>query len=488
MAVNNIPLMTPQQLASQGRHPVLPFALTLSINGEAHSILARKILRLLPGKRWVVLAEWNQQRVVAKIYWQQPKIWQRELAAARALHKAQITTPPLLGWGHTPCKAAQFILFAYIPDAVELTALNSLTPLTLQQLVILKQVIACIAKLHQAGLLQQDIHLNNFLWANETIYVIDGDSIKIQSGELSSKKSQKNLALFFAQFYPMHDSMLMELLSNCKTPTLPHKWGREKHKSLLREIVKQRRWRQSYYLAKTLRDCTEFIARHHWTEFLVCRRDDYANEMLPLLKNPDFYMLKGFSLKEGRSATVVSCHVNHKKVVIKRYNIKNPWHKLKRMLQSSRAMKSWLNAHRLMLIGIATAKPISLIEKRWGPLRTRAYFVTEFIAAETIKKRLATLQAQQDDKAITALLEQLRKLFQLMYKFRLIHRDMKASNFLIDKENTISLIDLDALYQYPWRLGFKSLFRRDLSRFMQNWYDAPAMQQQLMTSLAEFLL
>jgi hypothetical protein len=58
-------------------------------------------------------------------------------------------------------------------------------------------------------------------------------------------------------------------------------------------------------------------------------------------------------------------------LVIKRYNIKGFAHWLKRFWRPSRAWHSWREGNRLAFLGIATPKPLAVLEKRFVAAQSR---------------------------------------------------------------------------------------------------------------------
>ncbi len=112
---------------------------------------------------------------------------------------------------------------------------------------------------------------------------------------------------------------------------------------------------------------------------MACDRAFYNDAMERFLGDPDSVMDAGVLLKAGRSSTLALVDINGRRLVIKRYNIKNRWHAIKRCCRPSRASVSWRNAHLLLFLGISTPRPILLLEKRVGPFRSRAYLVTEYV-------------------------------------------------------------------------------------------------------------
>ena len=69
-----------------------------------------------------------------------------------------------------------------------------------------------IGECHRAGIWQRDIHLQNFMLANEEVYLLDGGDIKAEDGGLSLDTALHNLAVFFAQFPVSRDSRVDEWL------------------------------------------------------------------------------------------------------------------------------------------------------------------------------------------------------------------------------------------------------------------------------------
>ncbi len=111
--------------------------------------------------------------------------------------------------------------------------------------------------------------------------------------------------------------------------------------------------------------------------------------MLPVLAQADALLDQGHLYKTGGTASVAKVEVNGRPLVIKRYNIKSFAHWLTRFWRPSRAWHSWREGNRLAFLGIATPKPLAVLEKRCFWLRSRAYLVTEFLPGPDIIERFA---------------------------------------------------------------------------------------------------
>ena len=168
-------------------------------------------------------------------------------------------------------------------------------------------------------------------------------------------------------------------------------------------------------------------------------------------------------LKDGNTATVALAQCGAQKVVIKRYNIKHFRHWLSRFWRPSRAWKSWKNAHHLAVLGIKTPKPIAVVEQRFGWLRSRAFYLSEYESAED-----ALAKYTQTDELSEQHVQDFKQFFTALVYGRISHGDLKANNILLTEEG-LSLIDLDAMRFHGSSRSFKKALTRDLNRFLKNW-------------------
>jgi hypothetical protein len=135
----------------------------------------------------------------------------------------------------------------------------------------------------------------------------------------------------------------------------------------------------------------------------------------------------------------------------------------------SRAALSWANAHRLMISDIATPKPLALLEERFGCLRRRAYFLSEYIEAPDAMQFFLQSAKLEDKEAVAS---NIATLFHRLYLFRYSHGDCKATNIKIVNLSPV-LIDLDGMQAHRHGCCFDWWFERkhikDLQRLMKNW-------------------
>jgi serine/threonine-protein kinase RIO1 len=159
--------------------------------------------------------------------------------------------------------------------------------------------------------------------------------------------------------------------------------------------------------------------------------------------------------------------------VVKRYNLKHWRHALSRLWRPSRAWHSWQAAHRLDYYGIATPRPLALVEERWGVLRGRAFFIAEHCPGVNL---LALLDPAREPESVVQ--QALWELFAILYRLRITHGDLKATN-LLWHAGRIVLIDLDALTEHRSQSSFARAWRRDRDRLIRNWPADSALAQWL---------
>jgi tRNA A-37 threonylcarbamoyl transferase component Bud32 len=229
----------------------------------------------------------------------------------------------------------------------------------------------------------------------------------------------------------------------------------------------------NYADKKVFRQCTDVNVReiNSGLQGLFYAASSHAAMIMPEnIAELDALITPQNLLKNGNTCTVALAKIGSKKMVIKRYNIKNFWHGVSRAFRPTRAAVSWANAHRLNILGIATAQPIALIEQRkLGFIKGKAYFLAEFVDAPDA----AQYFTQTQDKAMRA--EAIKNIVTLFYKLFLLqisHGDMKATNIKI-LENKPVLIDLDSMRQHA--STNQTAHARDLRRFMHNWHNQPAL-------------
>lgn len=461
-------VLNAEALIATGRCIKTPFKMVVRQANRELELEFIKILRILPSKRIVGVAVTEGREFLVKVYLgrSSARYARRERNGVGLIAEAGVRSPRLMWNADIVGGGGEALGFEYLEDAVSLFDRWRESCGEDTKVEILTRAMVIIGKLHNQGVVQNDIHLANFLLAGGKLYTIDGgDIVKRSRPPLSEAPSLRNLGMFFAQFYPRYDELVQIVLPAYEAV---RGWNMDSSRLQLigREIVRNRERRKKTCLAKAFRDCTRFVCKSTFDRFEVCERSAYTPEMEALMSDPDKLIASGKILKNANSSTVSLVQIDGRPLVIKRYNFKNSWHRIRRLFRRSRAWTSWANACRMEFLGIPSVKPVALIERRTGPIRGVAYFVTEYIEGQDALKCLRSLKKfNGEPEALSSILRDLSD-------SRISHGDLKATNFVMSAQGPV-ILDLDVMREHRNQQLFERAFRRDLARFMQNWQGRP---------------
>jgi len=456
-------VLSSQELVNAGRQLEVPFEVELNLSGGLQIAYCVELLSLVPGQRVVVKMLIGEKLFLGKIFLgaEGRKYCQREKAGVQALQEAGIQTAKLTGQAPLIDKGGEVLLLEYLPDVRHLSELIDSREAANDTL--LSAVVGLVATMHDKGLLHKDWHLGDFLVVEQGLFLIGGDAITT-SNHLSKAQSLKNLVVLFVQF-PLF--LLPTLNSFFPGYCALRGWNQEIHQADFdAEVAQQRKKRQRHFLRKIYRNCTQFKVVKNRRRFVVLDREAESPGLISLISHLDEAIDRAELLKDGDTATVAKVVEGDKVFVVKRYNIKGFVHWLRRFWRPSRAWFSWRNAQCLTYYGVATPKPLAMIEQRYAGLRGRAYFITEYSAASD-----AISYVEQNGNDI-ALLEHLAQLFSNLFKvmalLQISHGDLKGLNFLVG-DSEITVIDLDSMKLHFSEKRNRRAIMKDQRRFMKNW-------------------
>ncbi len=126
-------------------------------------------------------------------------------------------------------------------------------------------------------------------------------------------------------------------------------------------------------------------------------------------------------------------------------------------IRGSYAYKSWYYADLLNQLGVQVAKPLLLIEKKFGPFWITSYTLQEYING--IKASQYFGHCTEFDEGWQTSLQELKELLNTLNKRHIAHRDLHLDNIMIQDGKPI-LIDLDYMRSYYFSHAFK-LFSRN---------------------------
>lgn len=371
---------TGKTLRSANRHLELPFSLRLKKN-EAF-LLCEHLLKIVPKRRTVLSGKWETQEVLAKLFYRTFHInrhLQRETAGCLAIAKAGIPTPELLYTGKTKDGSVGVLLFEYIHPISSLRDVWNASESPEDKKHLFRQLLDIIAKMHHAGLKQCDLHLDNFFIHNDTLYAIDGASIKQNRNghSLSKEESLNNLGLLFAQLTTQDYSITGTLFTDYVKARAWDDTARI-HEELQRQIQQQLEWRFNKYFAENLfRETDKVVFQRSCRHFMLCKKTEYTTAMESFLDSPEQLLHSPSSQLVNKDAFSEKFRVQiaNKEFVVHRYSRKGIYNAALSCFRMSPAAYAWQKAHRDASLDQAATKPIALLEKHFGSFCNISFFI-----------------------------------------------------------------------------------------------------------------
>lgn len=447
----------------------LPFTLkieTTSPPGRCQEVVCRDVLRAMEGTRMVYDATWEGRRIVLKVFSKFGKARYhaaREWRGLKQLEARQINSPKPLFFGRS-CEG--WAVATEWLDGAVIAMERWKTIETVQEKAETLSLIAReLARQHDRGVVQTDMHLGNFMIRGPEVFALDPAMMRFLRGPAGRRQSFRQLARL-AAILPERAGAAIE--SVFQEYARARSWTIEP-KDLERLRTEHRRQR-SRSIEQGLRKFLRENRRHQairqgpWRG-LADRKFLESASLAEITDGLDAAMVRGRILKNGGTSFVSRVTLGGVDVVIKRYNPKGWLHSLRHTLKGSRARKNWVNAHRLRALNIGTARPLAYIEQRRGPFLRCAYFVAEFVNGRELHGLLRDKETPEDckrrwiDRVVCALDQ--------MARHGISHGDLKHTNILCDSDRIV-LTDLDGMRvdRIAWLL--RRRHKRDLARFLQD--------------------
>ena len=464
----------PQALSvSAGIKPYMaefPFDLLIdSVSSDKcpESVLCREYLRVIPGRREVYDGVWDGKSVVVKVFSRKIGVagrLRKELEGLRRLESCGVNTPKLLFYGKT-ADGRFAVVTEKITDSPTFTDALSEAGTKAERMDLLVRFCRELAGQHIKGVLQKDLHLGNFLLDGEKIYALDPGQMRFFAQSVGRKTSISQLALL-ALCLPADNTESVSRLA--REYFAARRWSFDEADEA--KIWEQTRLHTRRIIRRQLRKCvrtskrklriktSSHLAVFNRTFCRGARPEDFIGRI-------DDLMDKGRILKNGNTCYISRFIWNGRDVVVKRYNHKGLLHSLRHTIKRSRARHSWLHAHRLGVLRIATAKPAAYIEQLKGLLVWKSYLVTEYVEGQQLDCFLQDSNVSDDQHlaVIRRVLDMLGKL----KENRITHSDLKHPNILITDHGPV-LIDLDAIqaHNLAWTGEWKG--RKYMDRFRKS--------------------
>ena len=439
---------------------------THSPSAGREEIVCHRVLRALGRTRMVYDATCEGRRIVLKVFSKFGKARRHAIREWRGLEQLQarkINSPEPLFYGRSP--EGWVVATAWLDDATAAGELWKAADTTERKVQILGRIARELAHHHDRGVIQTDMHLGNFMIRGREVFALDPAMMNFRDGAVDRRQSLRQVARLTAI---LPESAAPEIDSVFREYAEARSWT-----PVSRDVERLRRHHRRSRRRGVERGLRKFLRanrRHQEIRFgpwrgVAERKFAMAVNLDDITARLDEIMAQGRILKDGKTSFVSRVTLGGVEVVIKRYNRKGLLHAIRHTIKGSRAMRSWLNANRLALLGIPTPRPLAYVDQYRGLLLHHSYFITEFVHGKGLYAVLRDRDASQSQKQ--RLVDEAIQTMDRMASHGISHGDLKHTNILCQGDAVV-LIDLDGMRVggLAWLRQYRH--KRDRARFLRD--------------------
>ena len=166
-------------------------------------------------------------------------------------------------------------------------------------------------------------------------------------------------------------------------------------------------------------------------------KKDFAENFKNLISDIDLIMNKGEIIKKEAGHFIIACDFNGERIFIKKYQMKNFFHKFRKLASKTRARVAWESSHWLNSAGISTFEIIGIIERFNSISTTDSYLISRNIEG----KRLEDMKFSLEESI--SLANKFNAFFKKLNWISFNHGDAKKQNFYVHN-NSLIAFDLDS--------------------------------------------
>ena len=435
-----------------------------------------EILRFLPNKRVVFKAIKNDKEVVIKLFFNKDrkkrnKEYQKEVGTIKILTNLKLATPELLDYKKLYYRDYDYVVTKYIGICNKKLDIQS--------------YYKAIAALHNHGIYQEDIHIDNFITNSDKFYYLDasGMDLKYYHQKILPKIALDNLALFICQFNLNEQEKFIENLEyyfqniTYLSKSEIQKNSQKYKKYIIKKTKKTFAKRLKDYGQKIFRNCSDFVTcklvdkNKNKISGVFERKTYYKYQSFfeQFINNPNLFKSKIIKyFKKGNTAEVYLLDTGSTKFVIKYYKSKNKIHSFKNYFLKTRAKKSWFFSNICNFLEIKTIKPVGYFElKKFGFFKG-AYFITKY--DENLNDLNEILEKKSKLK-INVIASNIVENIKSLKQHKIYHGDFKILNILANSSNdnnNFFIIDLEQMKQVSNKTYFNYLHNKDYNRLLKS--------------------
>lgn len=347
---------------------------TISIeDGNQQDIMLLNPLRVLHGKRVVFEASWEGKTVLAKLFTKE-RHWQREQKGLSYLSSFKLASPRCLfagricqrsnlhHFGIKPEQQLYVLILEFYKNAKDFRSQWRSDFLSDEQRKeLFSKMMVLLAQHHEVGVIQNDLHLGNFLIVDGDLITIDGDAVE-HNRLLSIKECYQQLGILLAQSFPKYDVMLETLL--------PHYFEERKleiKRHAITKILKSRTVARNIakknWIKKAYRESSQFKVVKTFNSHICIARafvsDELESKIYGLIENAED-MVEWTDRKYTYKATHFTQNIRSER----------------RYIKENEASIYWVNAQLKLFFGEENSIiPVALVLSKIGSFHKSGFYV-----------------------------------------------------------------------------------------------------------------
>lgn len=190
------------------------------------------------------------------------------------------------------------------------------------------------------------------------------------------------------------------------------------------------------------------------------------------IQHIDTLLTNGIPLKQDKKTSVIHLQGMKLDLVVKQYHLSHILQPLKYRFKMPRALRFWQYSQLLINTGVSVIPVLGIWQQKnsLGPLQ--GFVLMPFQSGLTLKTFVA--MHQEDLPRLSNVIKQVVAIYTKMKALRLSHGDFKASNFLVDEQDKVYLLDLDAVKYHASDSACLRAQARDKARLLKNFRKMPA--------------
>lgn len=341
-----------------------------TLDARTHTVCCRGILRRIQGRRTVFDGICADRAVIVKRFEDVfgPFRCRRERRGLERLAERGLAVPKVLLAGKDADGHAVLVIEKIDGAADVRTALNAAASEDAAKAILIA-LFRYVARMHQAGVIQKDLHLGNFLVSGSDIYAIDPAWMRFRKQPVSKGESMRQLAVLLAGLERRSPAWRTELLeAYCEVRGLT--CTPEMLDTVRRLAAAYQHKRLPHALQKTLRNCTAFVVLQRRDCRAVFSRQAFSGHQAEELIGA----IEAMGTSKNQTHTVT---LEGRPFEASLFCAGGLRQKLQSRFFGSPARRQWLIEWRAHYLGQDTRPPIALIEWRRGLLGERSCVIRE---------------------------------------------------------------------------------------------------------------